>query len=108
MTRWIFWRSVRSPDFGAQEPEAALNEPVVQVGEHDVVAACGGVRIECDRAAAGRCEGGEARSGTAARRGPRIGAHAKAWGRLPARRDELGLPGQIQSDMHHGFDIRRE
>ena len=40
----------RSPDFGPEEPQASLNQPVVQVRENHVVATCCGVRVECDRA----------------------------------------------------------
>ena len=48
------------PDLRAQQAQAHLDEPVVEVGEHDVVAAVGDGVVEGDRAGSHRCADGRA------------------------------------------------
>jgi hypothetical protein len=65
----------RCPDLGAKQAETALHEAVVQVGEHDVVAAGGDFRVErdgplqagvrMDEAGRHGCQDGSANRGTA-------------------------------------------
>ena len=42
--------ALHRPDLGTQQPQAHLDEPVVQVDQHDVVPAIGGGMVERDRA----------------------------------------------------------
>ena len=96
----------RSPDFGPEEPQASLNQTVVQVREHHVVATRCGVGVECDRAlllSVGVQKPGQARL---------PGGIRKSWNMeggetiFQSHRNQLGLPRQIEGDMHHSFDIR--
>jgi hypothetical protein len=38
-----------SPNFRPKEPQASLNQPMVQVHENHIVAACRCLGVECDR-----------------------------------------------------------
>ena len=50
MIRFSRLRPLPRPDFGPQQPQAHLHEPVVQVDQHHVVPALGGGVVEDDRA----------------------------------------------------------
>jgi hypothetical protein len=97
----------RSPNFGPEEPQTSLNQPVVQVRENHVVATRRGVGVECDRAlllGVGVQKPGQARLPGGIRKSRDMESMETIF---QNHRNQLRLPGQIESDINHGFDIRR-
>src|SRR5438046_1207580 len=99
----------RSPYFGAEQAQASLNQPVIEVRQNDIVAALGGIRIERNRPFRVGVRMFEAQPALSP-----TGVHEMRDGECSgdsghAGWNQLRLARQVESDVHDGLDVfRRE
>jgi hypothetical protein len=95
----------RCPDLGAEKPETALDKAMVEVGQHDVVAAGGYLGIEGDgalQAGVGMDEAGEARLPG----GVGEAWHVEGvWDASERGGDQARLVSKVERDVDHGLDV---